>query len=537
LVDVIRSIRTTHRKSENREWALDRLISLMAILKGALTYPGSPDFRSDVDSLSPVQTVVLDAINDVDLAVQGVPSLVLRDLSEYVTLPFLAAFDVHESASVATSREKSSRIPQKRVTYIGLSKKTMPQLVDLFLSFKEEVAIYNDGTVESILSAYAIPMKLKYECPAPSKFTRDSPLWKTATTNFLRIVKECGSQIQRLRESILPERVEGIWRQVIESFRGAILADCSTAEILPLEVQQAEESFDLALIAALEIDVVPHLGDSRVPDYIIAQIAKILQQGSQIREEVEYRPLSPASLEAPLQESSHELEKADGFGEHTAAEGTTEPGRFLPRERFSYWCFDLLFVICSDVPQDQIPARKRVAALSIPALLQRCKSTLVSFIADEALRGNLPFPRAREEELLYVLRGLLQLRLWPGSLWAALSSTPSEYSAEQPAIDASLSPSALVADAIKRSTKAHLFHFYSIFCEIVAIPRKTPSAWMMSKTSDEDQVKDAAGAKSIAKWDSVRSTEANEGKVVELDAKQLARDCLKELSEEMGIAR
>jgi len=40
--------------------------------------------------------------------------------------------------------------------------------------------------------------------------------------------------------------------------------------------------------------------------------------------------------------------------------------------------------------------------------------------------------RAREEELLYVLRKLLELRLWPGTFWAAMSDSPSEYYLEQP---------------------------------------------------------------------------------------------------------
>ena len=38
----------------------------------------------------------------------------------------------------------------------------------------------------------------------------------------------------------------------------------------------------------------------------------------------------------------------------------------------------------------------------------------------------------REEELLYMLHKLLELRLWPGSLWAALSEAPSKYATEQP---------------------------------------------------------------------------------------------------------
>jgi hypothetical protein len=89
--------------------------------------------------------------------------------------------------------------------------------------------------------------------------------------------------------------VEGIWRQALDVFRGGLLADwcvascallsyyphltsttSSSAERFPLEVQDAEEKFDLALIATLEIDVVPHLGDSRVSDGVI--VSRILSK-------------------------------------------------------------------------------------------------------------------------------------------------------------------------------------------------------------------------------------------------------------------
>ena len=80
----------------------------------------------------------------IDLLIPGSPSLVIRDLSEYATLPFLASFDVQ--------RGPKSQSPPKRITYIALSKKTMPMLVELFLRFKDNVGIYVDGTVESVLS-------------------------------------------------------------------------------------------------------------------------------------------------------------------------------------------------------------------------------------------------------------------------------------------------------------------------------------------------------------------------------------------------
>lgn len=89
-----------------------------------------------------------EVIQDIDMASPGVPSLILRDISEYATLPFMAAFDVPSSTT--------STKPQKRVSYIALSKKAMPQLVDLFLKFKANPEIYANGTSEAILSVSCV---------------------------------------------------------------------------------------------------------------------------------------------------------------------------------------------------------------------------------------------------------------------------------------------------------------------------------------------------------------------------------------------
>jgi len=202
----------------------------------------------------------------------------------------------------------------------------------------------------------------------------------------------------------------------------------------------------------------------------------------------------------------------------------------LPRERFSYWCFDLLFLICSDTAKDREPSRRRVASLSLPMLLSRCRTTLVGFVADEELRGSLPFPRNREEEILYVLRKLLSLQLWSGTLWAALSQSPSVHAVQQPPIDVSLAPRELIMDAVQRSPKAHLFQFYHILCEMASIPRKPPSAWLTSP-----------GNKSSER-DSTRSRVAGEEfdvskEVTEFDTRSLARECLRQIGKEMGLSR
>lgn len=115
----------------------------------------------------------------------------------------------------------------------------------------------------------------------------------------------------------------------------------SAAESLSFDAQEAEENFDLAVIASLEIDVVSHLGDSRVPDYLISHLAKVLQQGSQLRHDEDEDELVTPPQSAKNEDWS-DLDKADRMT------GSVRNAAGVFRERFSYWCFDLLFLICSD---------------------------------------------------------------------------------------------------------------------------------------------------------------------------------------------
>jgi hypothetical protein len=90
---------------------------------------------------------VLDAVLDFDLNLPGLPSLVLTDLSEFATLAFLASFDVPD---INTSSD--ARKPPRRVTYIGMAKRVMPTVVEIYTRFKTSVDIYEDGTLDRMLS-------------------------------------------------------------------------------------------------------------------------------------------------------------------------------------------------------------------------------------------------------------------------------------------------------------------------------------------------------------------------------------------------
>jgi hypothetical protein len=117
---------------------------------------------------------------------------------------------------------------------------------------------------------------------------------------------------------------------------------------------------------------VPHLGGSRIPDYLVATLGKILQRGSKIYEDEqiassesssttdettsslpissESRPKNGASL---ANIGSPSRLQGSALDVHYSDIGSTDFGTLLPRERFSYWCFDLLFLICSDVTKGE----------------------------------------------------------------------------------------------------------------------------------------------------------------------------------------
>lgn len=124
-------------------------------------------------------------------------------------------------------------------------------------------------------------------------------------------------------------------------------------------------------------------------------------------------------------------------------------------------------------------------------------------------------------------------------------------------LDTPPTPRELVSDSIKRSTVAHLFHFYPVLCEIASIPRRSPTAWVQASASDSDKVnrgkkneRDDGKAKGKLQKENNNKEKSTrtvadaavsadgdvKGDVIELDARTLARDCLKELGREMGVS-
>ena len=176
-----------------------------------------------------------------------------------------------------------------------------------------------------------------------------------------------------------------------------------------MDEQEADENFDFSVIACLENDVVPQLGDPRLSDKVVVELGQTLQRGSTVYE-LEDTLSASSTATAGISRAAPGVEQVNVDTQYSEL-GSSRTGKTAPRERFSYWCLDLLFAVCSSEHRgsciyvkmlvrqltvsfvDQESWRMRLAALSLPSLLNRCRRTLLAFVADESLRGSMPFPR------------------------------------------------------------------------------------------------------------------------------------------------
>lgn len=169
-------------------FSLEDVASLLSVLRNVLVYSTSPQYRPDVDHVSPLQEAVLEAVQTLDMNTPGVPPLVLADLAEYMTLAFLSPPEDGQNKNrgyIPPSQRKFST-----VTYIALNKKCSTLVANLFKAHAQVISLYSEGVLERMIGAYGLPMKLKYDCPPSYKHGDDkTPLWKLATTGLLEIIK------------------------------------------------------------------------------------------------------------------------------------------------------------------------------------------------------------------------------------------------------------------------------------------------------------------------------------------------------------
>jgi hypothetical protein len=173
LVALVRIAELLHGQGQfPSELKATRQDDLSRVLRAVMIYPHSPEYRPDVDVMSPLQKSVFELTASSTRLRQ---SIVLSNLAWFTSLAFIGIGDPSHAAA--------PQPPSKRSTYIGLSKACMPRIPKLLR--RKNPSELDVQTVLDVLGAYEAPIKLRYSCPPSCRFNDDPPLWRTVRIHIL----------------------------------------------------------------------------------------------------------------------------------------------------------------------------------------------------------------------------------------------------------------------------------------------------------------------------------------------------------------
>ncbi|KAF4980118.1 hypothetical protein FZEAL_3808 [Fusarium zealandicum] len=378
---------------------VERVSRILGLFRETLDEASVGSYVQDIEYVTPLQAHVLEAIQMIRTNIDGVPSAMIKQVADFVTLPFI---------QVDTSK------PGPKRTYIALSKSSMKTLEKLILNHSSDPDVYRSGAFCEALKALCRPVALKYGF---STITKSVQPWRLGTSTVLVILEATLSQVISL--DIPRDVTQNIWSTIVAIADGILSADCSTATSGTDYAD--DEAFDIASFHKLRGLIIPALGAEAVPEKARKAYAESLFRTSIIH--------APSPAEESIINGSHE--------KGLAALYTPRPGRTVSvppkkRARMSYVACDELFalVAAKDEPaiviqpptpkspdarhdrlsESPITLHARIASTTAPFLILRCGLTLRAYIADQPLRGKMPQPLSQRKELLWILRKLVDLK-------------------------------------------------------------------------------------------------------------------------------
>lgn len=330
-------------------------------------------YTSDIDTMTELQSQVTAALKEIHTEVPGVPSVLIKILAKFVSLPY----------SIDPEKSTEAQTP----TFMALSKASTDHLLSLIAKVSQQREIYDNDALLAALAGLNIPIKWKFNWRVQGK---PPVAWQKATSAVLAILTETVLKAKDL--SIDAAHMRSIWEQVAKLFDAIARADC-TAASANTDLLGAE-SFDLAALETMRELITPALGESTISDSIRRAYASALFRNSLIH--------CPTSDELPTSDA----EPLKNLYE--VRFGRTYDPPPTQRPRVAYFCLtELLRLIARS---DTGGPRVRLAQAAAPFLIARAALTLKTYIADQQLRGRLPQPASQRAELLFLLRKLRELQ-------------------------------------------------------------------------------------------------------------------------------
>ncbi|XP_044716162.1 guanine nucleotide exchange factor [Hirsutella rhossiliensis] len=380
---------------------VERVRRMLTLLRETVEEASMGTYVLDVEHATPLQTQVLAAMQMIRTDVDGVPSAIVNQVSEFVVLAY----------------ERGRTSGNAKRTFVAMSKAGMKMLHELISSHASVEDVYTSGALANALSALCMPIALKYRFPI---VTKSSPPWRLATSSVLEVL---GATLPQLAALDIPkETVQRIWAIVVAVADGILGADADSAP--PGSNLADDEDFDIESFRKLRTLIIPSLGGDTIEDKTRRAYTESLFRTSIIH-----------GVNAAERFLVDKQGDGDGAGPDAGAKlvslYTLPPGRTTAvaptgRMRVAYVSFDELFSLASaghgnsteaaapkPASQSEFDSsqvlRLRIASTAAPLLILRCALTIRGYAADQPLRGKMPQPLSQRKELLWTLRKLVEL--------------------------------------------------------------------------------------------------------------------------------
>lgn len=132
LVALVRIAAALHPDLERQS---DRIPQFSSILRSLMTYSRSPEYRPDIDTVSPLQDAIVKLVSSSTVLPS---SVVLADLAEFTSLAYLGA--------------------GTKVTYVAVSKVCMPIMAGVLNKHSKDLGVFSDGTAEAVIGVSTAPV-------------------------------------------------------------------------------------------------------------------------------------------------------------------------------------------------------------------------------------------------------------------------------------------------------------------------------------------------------------------------------------------
>ncbi|EEB06007.2 guanyl-nucleotide exchange factor [Schizosaccharomyces japonicus yFS275] len=326
-------------------------------LKSALVYTKSPSYSLDVDFLSPLQQV----------SVRVVQALLETKRWDSFIISFMA-----DLISEAFSEQKLSK--SEHPTLICISKLFFNSLPSDAQNSIEE--LIEKRVLAKVLSSLLLPMRCKYRCPKASRInSEEKPLWISATRTFLDIVE----LIMQRRNLLDDEKSAELFELSVKGMLYCIHPDDSYS--FEWSLSEVYEDFDLEMLQRLNSLWSPLLHASCLSKHIPTYMSTIVS-GSMF-----YQYQETGSIQIKTMMNSE-------LGSLLAMDLPPSTESLIPnrREQIAVCCLKVLHKLCYH-------EHGEIADLAKQTIEKRICCTLKKFIANQEIRGSMPFVNCQDLEL------------------------------------------------------------------------------------------------------------------------------------------